>query len=152
MRLWQEIHLLLDTSTLMPGDDIPSMIARLLPFQMFVRIDLVATWPEVTYPDRREQPISLQPVAVRCKAGDARRCFMLQLDCRTISTRFAFNSDAKGKNCEPADIEHMPGFAKKLSQYPGPTVLPSEVLHTFFRLMVQVSHTRMKPFYLRKLG
>ena len=30
---------------------------------------------------------------------------------------------------KPSDIEHMPGFTKIISRYPGPSVLPSEVLH-----------------------
>ena len=36
----REIHVLLDTSTLTPGDDIPSIVARSLPFPMLVRTDV----------------------------------------------------------------------------------------------------------------
>ena len=83
---------------------------------------------DASYADRKGHATSLRPIAVRCKAGDIQRCFSLAFDCKCVSSCIGFNTDAKGKTCDPRDLERQPGFTQKYSRYPGPSVLPNEVL------------------------
>ena len=86
MNLWKEVHILLETSTLTPGEDIPSILIKLLPFQLLARIDRVETGPEASYADRKGHATSLRLIAVRCKAGDIQRCFTFVFDCKYVSS------------------------------------------------------------------
>ena len=52
MHLWKEIHILLETSTLTPGDDIPSMVAGSLPFPTLVRTDALLSCKYACRPRR----------------------------------------------------------------------------------------------------
>ena len=80
--------------------------------------------------------------------------FSLAFDCKYVSSCVAFNTDAKGKTCDPRDLERQPGFTQKYSWCPGPSCCPTRSCvapRTSIRLIVLALRMRTLPLPLRML-